>query len=79
MKGKYYVTFHTDKLPKKIYYVAQCDSEEMARNVVDNIAALDGVKYPRISQHININGRKQINMNLWDNNNNTFKNYNWYE
>lgn len=82
MKTKWYVTFHTDVLfrtPKKIYYYIVCDSESLAKNVASDIYSLDGVKYLRISTNIRLNGRKRVDMKLWDSDKNMFKNYKWFD
>lgn len=82
MKTKWYVTFHTDVLyrtPERIYYYIVCDSESLAKNVASDIYSLDGVKYLRISTNIRLNGRKRVDINLWDSSKNMFKDYKWFD
>lgn len=80
--SKWYVTFHTDVLyrtPRKKYYYAVCETEQLAKDVARDLYSLDGVKYLRLSNKINTKGRIQIDMGLWNTEINQFKNYKWFD
>lgn len=79
---KWYVTFHTEQLfrrPYKKYYIAECDSECLAKNVASDLYSIDGIKYLHISTHPNKKGRIMIDMGLWRTEINEFINYKWLD
>jgi len=80
--SKWYVTFHTDlifRTPNKVYYYAECETEQLAKDVARDLYSLDGVKYLRLSNKINTKGRTKIDMGLWNKKTNEFKNYKWLD